>query len=263
MAILLALITVVQSTNAQLKLSQDTISCVVVGANFGVMMPDGKHSSDNGMHDLYKSPFLNYGMETFYKFKSNTLLSIDGFLSIGSDNLRFREQRMSNVYTHDPEPIVIGSGGIAAGVECFNRGLYLRCGAGKIFKISRKNINSGILLRINCGIVQQKTIFVANNDKALQLDGDYAKLYDHKRRGLNLAEGIGFWYMSNNYNFVNFHVEFEVAQNFTHSVRKYMIDDYMGLRGKDNAKYFDLTYNVRISWMIPLRGNRDYDFYFD
>jgi hypothetical protein len=246
---------------AQIKLTQDTIAAPYIAFNFGTVIASDRLSTDNGMHDLYPSPYLNYGLETGYKFKSNWLLSLDGNLTIGSD-LRNKVERMPAVFSHDSSPIVIGTNGTDANVSCYNRALSLHVGAGRIFKLGDKNPNSGITFRLWTGIRQQKTIFKPNDVEAPQIQGDYARLYDHKRRGFELTESIGYWFMSNNYNFFNFYISFDITQCWNHSVRDYVIDETMNLHGPDDTKYFDLFYTIKICWLFPLKGKTSYDYYF-
>lgn len=247
--------------SAQVKLTQDTLVTPIFGFNFGTVFATDKMSSENGMHDLYPSPYLNYGVEASYKFKSNWLLSLDGSLMVGHD-LNDKSERMPAVFSHDTVPIVIGTNGIDANITCFNRALSLRVGVGKIFQLVERNPNSGIVARLNCGIMQQKTIFVLNDVNAPQVQGDYARIYDHKRRGFTLSESVGYWFMSRSSNIFNFYVAFEVTECWNHSVRDFVLDDVMGLHGPDNGKYFDMLYTIKICWMFPLKGKTAYDYYF-
>ena len=249
------------AVQAQVKLTQDTMATPIVGFSFGTMFPSDRHATENGMFDLYKGPHLSYGIEAGYKFKSNWVLMADGSLIIGKD-LKDKEQRMPSAYSHDSVPIVIGTNGTDANASCYNRARAFRVGGGKIFTLNRNNPNSGIQLMAHAGIMQQKTIFMMNDVNAPQLQGDYAKLYDHKRRGFLLSQSIGYWFMSNKYNFFNFHISFEITEFWNHSVRDYVIDEVMGLHGPDNAKYFDLIYAVKLCWMFPLKGKTAYDYYF-
>ncbi len=250
------------SVSAQVKLTKDTITSPIIGFNFSTIIPSDALSTENGMYDLYKAPFLRFGIDASYKFQTNWLVSLEGGLTIGNDNLKNRSERMPAVYSTDIVPIVIGSNGTDANVTCYNRALDLKVGFGKIFNINSNNPNSGIVGRFSAGILQQKTIFVMNDVMAPQLEGDYARLYDHKRRGFALTESIGYWFMSNYSNLVNLYVAFEVTQCWNHSVRDYVIDNYMGLSGPDNTKYFDLMYGIKICWMFPLKGKTAYDYYF-
>lgn len=252
---------VLQDATAQIKLTQDTISCPIIGFTFGTTIPSNNLSSENGMYDLYKPPYLNFGLEASYKTKTNYLFSVDGVLTIGGDNLRDRNIRLGDVYTHDASPIVAGTNGTDANVTCYNRGLTFRLGIGKIFTLNDQNPNSGIVTRLFGGFMNQKTIFFMNDVNAPQLQGDYARLYDHSRFGGILTESIGFWYMSKDYNVVNIYVAFELTQCWSHSTRDYVIDYQMGLQGPDNNKYFDLIYGLKICWMIPLKGKTAYDYH--
>lgn len=247
--------------NAQLKLTQDTVDSPYIGFSFGTIFASDKLSSENGMHDLYKNPFFSFGVETGYKFKSNWLLSLDGNLVFGTD-VRDKEKRYGDAFSHDYTPIIIGENGTDATASIYNRALAFRIGGGKIFNTNKLNPNSGITLRLLGGFWQQKTVFMMYKENAPQLQDDYARLYDNKRRGFNITESIGYWLMSNNYNFFNFHIAFELTQSWTHSTRDYVIDNVMGLRGKDNKTYFDLLYTLKITWVFPLKGKTAYDYYF-
>lgn len=255
------LIAVVSVTSAQVKLTQDTLATPYIGFNFGTVFASEKYSTEGGMNTLYPSPYLSFGLETGYKFKSNWLLSADGSLIIGHD-LNDKTQRLTAVYSRDAAPIVIGTNGTDANMSCYNRALSFRIGAGHIFTLSSKNPNSGIMARMMAGILQQKTIFMLNDVNAPQIQNDYARLYDHKRRGFTLTESLGYWFMSNNYNFFNIYIAFEVTECWNHSTRDYVIDPVMGLRGPDNTNYFDLLYSIKINWMFPLKGKTAYDYYF-
>lgn len=246
---------------AQIKLTQDTLATPIVGFSFSTAFADNKLSTDNGVFDLYKNPMLCYGLEAGYKFKSNWLALVDGSLVIGGE-LKDKAERMPAAFSHDVIPIVIGTNGVDANASCYMRALTMRVGGGKIFTLGEKNPNSGILLAMYGGIQQQKTIFMMNDENAPQLQNDYARLYDHKRRGFTLSESVGYWFMSNKANFFNFHITFEVTQCWNHSVRDYVIDEVMNLHGPDNTKYFDMLYTVKLTWMFPLKGKTAYDYYF-
>ena len=108
----------------------------------------------------------------------------------------------------------------------------------------------------------QQTIFKPNKATAPQVEGDYALLYDHQRQGFLLGEGIGFWFMSNHANLINFYVELNVQQCWSRSTRDYTIDHYVGLQGKDGNRYFDMLYTLKLCWMFPLKGRQAHDIYF-
>lgn len=259
------------SSQAQIDLKQDTIECHIVGFNFGLKTPStlfsfettpgGTSSQLATMASLYKGPWMDYGINALYKYKSNWLVTLDGNLWMGSNNLQNRMERMGSVFSSDS--IVIGSGGYDAVVTCYNRGLGFMGGVGRIFTLRpEKNPNSGLFARLQGGYMFQQTIFKLNNSMAPQIDGDYALLYDHQRQGLLLGEGIGFWFMSNRANLINFYVELNVQQCWSRSTRDYTIDNYLGLQGKDSNRYFDMLYTLKLCWMFPLKGRQAHDIYF-
>ncbi len=224
-------------------------------------LPDGTRSQRGTMASLYEGPWMDYGINALYKYKSNWLLTFDANLWMGSDNLQHRTERMGKVFSSDS--IVIGEGGYDAVATCYNRGLGFMGGVGKIIPLQpEKNPNSGLFVRLQGGYMLQQTIFKLNNSLAPQIEGDYALLYDHQRQGLVVGEGIGYWFMSNHANLINFYIELNVQQSWSWSTRDYTIDHYLGLQGKDNNRYFDLLYTLKLCWMFPLKGRQAHDIYF-
>ena len=239
---------------------QDTMNCFLIGFNFSTMLSGGERVVGGEKTDILKNPFLNFGVDAFYKTKKNWVFGIEGDLYFGNDNLKNREQRLQGLYT--TEGTMIGTGGGDAGIEAFNRGLSLIGNVGKIIPVSSKNVNSGIFLSLGAGITQNQIIYQISAEETPQIDGDYALLYDHQQRGLVLAENIGYWFMSSGKNYLNFIVAFEMQQWFTHSTRDYVIDYYQGIQGKDNNKYFTPIYSLKLTWMFPLTGKTTQEFYY-
>lgn len=259
------------AAQAQRNTKLDTLECHIVGFNFGLKAPSinlsrgvdmaGNVNKDATMASLYKGPYLDYGINALYKYQTNWLVTLDGNLWMGDDNLKLRTDRMSDVFTRDS--IVIGSGGYDAVVTCYNRGFSVMGGVGKIFPVApTKNPNSGIMARVNAGYMLQQTIFMQNEAVAYPIDGDYGLLYDHQRQGFLMGESVGFWYMSNHANLTNIYFELGVQQCWSHSTRDYIIDDVLNLRGPDQNKYFDLLYTFKVCWMFPLKGKQAHDIYY-
>ena len=259
------------TARAQEASKLDTIECHIVGFNVGIKMPserlssgtspDGTTSQRATMASLYKGPYMDYGINALYKYKSNWLVTLDANVWFGNNNLLYRKERMGSIYTHDS--IVIGGGGTDAAITCHNRGFSLQGGIGKIFPVApAKNPNSGILARISGGYMRQQTIFMPELEHAPQIEGDYALLYDHQRHGAILTESLGFWFMSNNANLLNLYVSFDISQCWSWSTRDYVIDNYLGLHGKDDNRYFDLVYTIKLCWMFPLKGKETHEYYY-
>lgn len=258
-------------TEAQTDIKTDTLECHIVGFNVGLKIPsasmswgttpEGLHSTNATMASLYEAPFLEYGINAIYKYQSNWLVTLDGNLWMGEDNLSHRVERLGSVFSRDS--IVISNGGYDAKVTCYNRGFSVMGGVGKIFPLNaEKNPNSGILAKANAGYMLQQTIFMINDAQAPHLTDDYALLYDHQRQGFILGESVGFWFMSNHANLLNFYVELGLQQCWSRSTRDYIIDDYLGLRGPDKNRYFDMIYTLKLCWMFPLKGKQAHDYYY-
>ena len=269
--LLLIAATVTTPLNAQTNGGHDTLQCFIVGFQFGTLVPSaslshatlasGGTTLDGTMHSLYDTPWLDFGVTGYYKFRNNWILSLDGDFWFGNDNLTHRQERMNHLYT--AEGTIMGENGTDAVATCYNRGLTLHAGVGKIFPLwPSRNPNSGLLIRLSAGPLLQQTVFTLNEVKAPQLEGDNALLYDHQRQGWMLNEAVGVWFMSNRSNLVNFYVTFGVSQCWTTSTRDYIYDNYLGMDGKDDNKYFDLLYTVKLSWMFPLKGKTARDYYY-
>lgn len=248
----------------------DTFSCPIVGFSVGPVMPSTHFSQATGfegtgvaptMADLYKSPYLDFGLHFIYKTETNWTFAFDANIWFGNDNLQHRVDRMGSVYSRDS--LVIGTNGTDANVTCYNRHLAFQGSVGKIIPLQpAQNPNSGILLKVGGGYQRGQTIFFLNDVDAPQVAADYALLYDHQRHGLMLTEAIGYWFMSNHANLINFSVAFEVSQLWSTSTRDYIIDNYAGLHGPDNSRYFDLLYSLKFTWMFPLKGKTARDYYY-
>lgn len=260
-----------QHVRAQVDMAPDTLECHIIGFNVGPLFPSTVFSAETSpagvvshnatMASLYKGPYLGFGLDALYKHKSGWMVTTEGDIWFGSNNMQHREERLGSVYTRDK--IVIGANGIDANVSCYNRGLSFQGGVGKLFPFNpARNPNSGILARVSAGYMRQQTIFMINDERAPQVTGDYALLYDHQRHGFILTEGVGVWLMSRTADYANVYLTFEVSQVWSRSTRQYMIDYYLGLQGKDNNRYFDLLYSIKLCWMFPLKGKTAHDYYF-
>ncbi len=253
---------------SQVKLSVDTLECHVIGFSAGLLTPGGGSASGGlgggNMGDLYGSPWLDFSLNCDYKYQSNWLVTLDADLWFGwnSDNLQQRSDRMPNVYL--PNGIAYSWGGTDGYLGAYNRGISARIGGGKIIPVIKGNPNSGIFLKLSGGWFLQQTVFNQEYTEAPvpQVTGEYKKLYDHLRNGAILTESIGFVFMSNYSTYVNVRLSFDISQCLSWASRPYTIDNVMGLNGKDNNRYFDLLYGVKLTWMFPLMGKTTYDYYY-
>lgn len=266
------IITMALPCKAQEKLHADTLQCPIVGFHVAMTGPwnslssaidaNGNNVAHATLAEMYEAPWLDFGVDFSYKWRNGLFVNLDGTFIFGDDNLKNREERMADVYTSGS--MIVGANGLDAVVTCHNRALALKAGVGKIFILNHeKNPNSGPFAAVNAGILQQQTIFTLNEQiDAAQVNHDYGLLYDNQRRGFLLSQEIGFWFMGNKSAILNFHIGFELTEMWSRSTRDYVIDDYIGLRGKDNNKYFDVLYGLKLTWMFPITGKTAYDYYY-
>ena len=257
-----------QCLRAQEKATPDTLECHIIGFTAGLLVPGGGSASTGmaggNMRDLYAGPYLDFALECDYKYQSGWMMTLDGDLWFGSnsDNLQQRIERLGSIYS--PSGQVYGFDGASGNIGAYNRSLAARVGAAKIIRVIEGNPNSGILLKLSGGWLMQKTVFMQDRNDApvTQLRGEYAKMYDHLRNGAVLTQTVGFCYMSNSLTYTNFKVELSVSESLMWSSREYSIDNVMGLNGKDENRYLDLFYGLKLTWMFPLMGKTTYDYYY-
>jgi hypothetical protein len=185
----------------------------------------------------------NIGGDFVIKTKKNFLFGISGSFLFG-EKVKNQEVILKNISTS--AGYVIDGNGAYAEIYMYERGYLLTGNFGKIFPIRKINPNSGIVIMAGLGFLEHH-IRIENPGKvAPQVNGDYKKGYDKLRNGIAISQFIGYWNMSNNRLF-NFYIGFESVQAWTRSRR----DFDFSLGGKDNQKYTDVFYGIKIGWMIP------------
>jgi len=152
---------------------------------------------------------------------------------------------------------VIGIDGLFADVRLFQRGYQIAFTIGKIFSFQKPNPNSGIIVMGGPGFIQHKIKIEAIANTTPQLDGDYAKGYDHLTNGFQLHQFIGFIYFGNK-KFLNFTGGFEFIQGFTENRRDFNFDT----PGEKEGKRLDLYYGIKLAWALPFYKKQPDEFYF-
>lgn len=223
-----------------------SISTPFCTAAVGWTFPGGE------MANRYNS-FINLNANLGWKTKENWVWMAEFGFAFGSDNAKQKDQILSGIMTNEGDPFVISSDGSDAGVTAYNRNLSFVGKVGKIFSLSRKSPNSGILIMCGGGFLQHQIIYQATLEKAQQLEGDYAYLYDRQMRGFMLSGFFGYIHMSKK-SFTNFYIGLEFNQAWTKLTREYQVNynyDY-------NKIFQDRMWTIKIGWMFPFYG-RDSD----
>ncbi|MCK9163052.1 MAG: hypothetical protein WCR29_02105 [Bacteroidales bacterium] len=207
---------------------------------------------DADMADKYQS-FMNLNANLGWKTKENFLWMVEFGFGFGSDNAKGKNQILSGIMTNEGDPFVISREGSDAGVVAYNRNLSLVGKVGKVFPLSRKRPNSGIMLTLGLGAIQHQIIYQSTLEVAEQLEGDYAYLYDRQMKGIMVSGFIGYFHMSKK-SYTNFYVGLELDQAWTKLTRDYQIN----YTYSPNKIFQDRMWTLKIGWMFPFFG-RDAD----
>jgi hypothetical protein len=187
------------------------------------------------------------------KLKSNFTLGFRSSFIFGSN---VKQTGMFR-YIKPEEGQFINSYGNLALVILSERGFHFSLEAGKIFPISKKNPDSGILLRGSAGLLQHKIKIENDGNNVPYIIGEYSKGYDRLTNGLCVSEFVGYIHYGESM-IANFYAGVEFYQAWTQCRRDYNFDDL----GPDLTKRNDFLYSVRLGWIIPLYKRINPDKYF-
>lgn len=137
------------------------------------------------------------------------------------------------------------------------RAINIFSSVGKIFPLSTKNNNSGILLKAGVGYLQHRIKIDFRDGEVFQLNDEMLKGYDRLHTGIALKQFIGYQYYGES-NLFNFYVGFEMIEGFTINRRAYNYDT----QSFDQNRKTDLLYGLRFGWSIPIRQRASEEFYY-
>lgn len=220
---------------------------VVLGFNGGVDFPGGD------MADRFGTSY-RVGANVFYKTKSNWLFGAKFDYLFGT-NIR-EDSVMINII--DKYGSFISNTGQRIGVTIYERGYIMGIQVGRIFNISNKSSDNGIVAFTTLGFMEHK-IFIRDRDNAIpSLAGDYLKGYDRLTNGWVLEQYVGYSYFSDN-NLLNFNIGLNVSAGFTQGRRDFLYD----VMRTDDARRVDLLYGIRAGWYIPIFKRKSEEFFFE
>ena len=236
-----------QSLLSQEKEAESPLTIPMVYASYGFFFPGGDMADRFGSASVLGPGFMVknstnwiYGLHYDYLFGNNVK---DGF-SI-----------LENLLTS--EGILINGDGVPATVALFERGHLVSGRFGKLFPVTRTNLNSGVFFTVGLGYLTHKIKIEVENQSAPQLKGDYRRGYDRLTGGFMLNQTIGYMYFGKA-RLMNLFIGVEITEAFTKSLRDYHFDTMAG----DDSKRFDLMVGPRISWIIPFRKRLAKEFYY-
>ncbi len=212
----------------------------LISVQYGAHLPGG---------ELVKRFGWNSTIGVDFKFKSEK-----GWLFGGSYSWAFgsrvKEVHMFDSFIGKSEEI-IDQDGLFSVVRLNERGHLFMLEGGKLFPITKKNRNSGILFQVGVGAMLHRIDIFASTDKVPQITGDYEKGYDRLSGGFAFNQFLGYQHLDPKKQ-INFNFGIVTHQAFTKSMRTTQFD----IRKFDDAKRIDLLTGLRIGITIPVYTKR-------
>ena len=231
----------------QSSVKDSSVFSTLFYATYSYQVPGGdmaKHFGNNS----------SIGGGILFKTRKNWLMGADGHYLFGG-KVKNSGELLKNISTTDGN--IIDANGMYAEVLFSERGYAMYARFGKMFPVLGPNPNSGPFILGSMGYLQHKIRIDNPNTVVPQIKGDYKKGYDRLAGGFSLSESIGYLYMGN-VRWINFMVALEYTQAWTKSKRDYAFD----MMKKDNSKYKDYFYGIRVAWFIPVYKRSPKDFYY-
>lgn len=232
--------------SAQVSIRDSAIGTSLVYATYSYQFPGGDLAKRFGSNSSIGGGFL-------YKTKSNWLIGAEGNFLFGQ-SVKNSDSLLMNITNNDG--FVIDANGMIADIVYYERGFSFYAKFGKLIPLLSPNPNSGFLIMLGGGYLQNKIRIHNPGNTAPQLLGDYKKGYDHLNGGISLTASLGYLYLGNT-RLLNFYVGFEFIQAWTKSMRAYNFDTEKA----DNTKYNSQFYGLKVCWMIPLFQRTPKEYY--
>lgn len=190
--------------------------------------------------------FNSIGFGGLFKSKNNWVLGVELNYLFGKEvktnsilnNLGSSGGYLSSTFG-DPGNFSVGMNGWAGFIK-----------GGRVIGLSKRNMNSGILLTAGIGFLQHKVKLTSHDGNIPSLDKNYVRGYDRFSNGIAFSEFVGYSYQSRN-RLVNFYFGLELIQAKTYNRRGYNYDQM----AEDKGLKTDLSTSLRFGWMIPIYLN--------
>jgi hypothetical protein len=199
------------------------------------------------------SSALGFGLA--HKLQSNWIFFADArFLfggTIKEDSTILDHLKTSNGF-------LLNSNGQYSTVRFFERGAEAYLGLGKLFPLSRKNKNTGILFRAAGGFLQHKIRIEDIGGQTPPINKEYRKGYDRLTSGFALNGFLGYMRMDR-HNLVNFFAGVDFTQGFTKNRRDFNFDTRM----RDDTKRRDRLIGLQFGMIIAIyHSSPDQEYFF-
>lgn len=245
---------VVLGVQAQKSISDSSIAMAHISIVFSGSAPGGDFA------DRFGNTF-QIGGETGYKFRNNWYINTGARFLFGGD---VRERVAENVTTlvgdgnGGFQAMAIGEDGRFYEVRFFERGFTVPLTVGKIFPVFNKQTpNSGIYVEAGTQFIHHKIKLEVIGNNVPYLNRTYQKGYDRLSTGMGIVEGFGYRFYSRS-RLINFHIGFELSQNFTKNRRTVNYDTGV----QDDLLRKDLLWGVKVGWTFPIYKQAPHDDYY-
>jgi len=231
---------------SQVSIKDSSIFVPMIYASYSYQLPQGDLAKRFGGNSTIGGGFM-------IKTRSNWLFGAEGNYIFGGV-VKNGDSLLKMIAT--PDGFIINSGGFFSDIGFGQTGFNIIGKFGKVFPILSFNPNSGPVLLVGGGFMQDEIKIHDFDNSSPQLQGDYAKGYDRLNNGWLVTGALGYLFLSDS-RLINFFVGFEFTQAWTKYQRKVNFDT-----GKpDNSSLSTQYYALKVNWVIPLYKRRPKNFY--
>jgi len=232
--------------SAQVSVHDSSIVVPMIYATYAYQFPGGDLAKRYGGNSSIGGGFM-------VKTKSNWLIAVEGNYLFGG-TVKNGDSLVKGIST--PQGYVINSNGFYAEIGYAERGYNLFLKFGKVFPVISRNPNSGPLVMVGAGFMQNKIRIHDGDNTAPQIAGDYKKGYDRLNNGFEMSASVGYLFLSDS-RLINFFAGFEFMQSWTTFRREVNFDT-----GKhDGSTLSSQFYGIKVKWIIPMYKRKPKDFY--
>ncbi|MBL7787025.1 MAG: hypothetical protein JNM36_14040 [Chitinophagales bacterium] len=211
-------------------------SVTLIGIDGAVQVPQADMAKRFGIN-------ANIGGGVFRKTNTNWLFGVDADFLFG--NRIVEDSLVGNLAT--AQGYLLTQSGTYADIRFYERGIAAFFKFGKVFPISPKNNNSGIVGLLGIGAMQHHIKIIDKENSIRQLQGDYLKGYDRLSNGPAVSAYLGYLYLANN-KLINFSAGVELSYARTKNRRSLNFDTQTSETNPRN----DILLGARFSWFLPL-----------
>jgi hypothetical protein len=195
----------------------------------------------------------NVGLGISYKLQKNFIIGAEGAFIFGT---RVRENPLASISTVTTGQ-QINQNNTLGDIPLQLSGFDIALRIGRLFALSKRHPNSGIILSVAPGFIQHKIWIHANTNTYPQLDADYKKGYDRMTNGAMIGGSLGYMYLEKK-RFLSFYAGIDFKAGFTQERRNWNFD----LMSADTHKRLDMLVGIKLVWVIPVFTNKDSEVYY-